>query len=203
MKEVAGISGECIEWATTADYLGSLNDLPGGGSLGVIYGLDANFARIGGLNFDPGTGVSIDKQLDSWAVTWNGWQYLLVENESTAVDPRNGRQDLQGLGIFAQIGLADKNTNPIHWSVTAGLSGRGSIPGRDADTRGVGSFYNKLQDLNLGSRVLVDSVNGLEVYYDIALLGSASLTLDAQWTQNAFQWADDATILGARLNVSF
>ena len=49
----------------------------------------------------------------------------------------------------------------------------------------------------------MDSVNGLEVYYDIALLGSASLTLDAQWTQNAFQWADDATILGARLNVSF
>ena len=195
--------GDGTVWATTADYLGSLNGLPGGGSFGVYYGFDANFARIGGLNLDPGTGISIDKQSDSWAVTWNGWQYLLVENESTAVDPRNGRQDLQGLGLFAQIGLADENTNPIHWSVTAGLSGRGSIPGRDADTWGVGYFYNKLQDLNPGSRVLVDSVNGLEVYYDIALLGSASLTLDAQWTQNAFQRADDATILGARLNVSF
>ena len=195
--------GDGTVWATNADYLGSLNGLPGGGSFGVYYAFDANFANIGGLNLDPGTGVPIDKQSDSWAVTWNGWQYLLVENESTAVDPRNGRQDLQGLGLFAQIGLADENTNPIHWSVTAGLSGRGSIPGRDADTWGVGYFYNKLQDLNPGSRVLVDSVNGLEVYYDIALLGSASLTLDAQWTQNAFQRADDATILGARLNVSF
>jgi porin len=195
--------GDGTVWATTADYLGSLNDLPGGGSFGFYYGFDANFANIGGLNLDPGTGVSIDKQSDSWAVMWSGWQYLLVENEPAAVDPRNGRQDLQGLGLFAQIGIADEDTNPISWSVTAGLSGRGSIPGRDADTWGVGYFYNELQDLNPGPLVFEDSVSGIEVYYDIALLGSASLTLDAQRTQNAFQRADDATILGAHLNVSF
>jgi porin len=105
--------------------------------------------------------------------------------------------------MFAQFGLADKDTNPVSWSIAGGLSGRGSIPGRDADTWGVGYFYNELQDLNLGPLVFEGSTSGVEAYYDIALFGWASLTLDAQWTQSAFPRVDDATILGARLNASF
>ena len=62
---------------------------------------------------------------DSWAVDWSGWQYLYVEGDSRTVDPGNGRQDLQGVGLFARIGIADKDTNPIYWTVSAGLSGRG------------------------------------------------------------------------------
>ena len=107
------------------------------------------------------------------------------------------------MGVFAQLGVGDKDTNPVSWSIAGGLSGRGSIPGRDADTWGVGYFYNEMQDLNLGPLVFEDSTSGIEAYYDIALMGSASLTLDVQWTQSAFPSVDDATILGARLNVSF
>jgi len=195
--------GDGTVWVATADYLASLNNLPGGGTFGVYYAFDADFNRIGGLNFVPGTGVTIDKKSDSWAVTWSGWQYLFVENGSAAVDPRDGRQDLQGLGLFAQIGIADEDTSPVSWSFAGGISGRGSIPGRDADTWGVGYFYNDLQDLGSGLIKFEDSVSGFEVYYDIALTGSASLTLDAQWLKNAFQRIDDATVIGARLNVSF
>jgi porin len=195
--------GDGTTWATTVDYLGSLNELPGGGSFAFYYGFDADFAQIGGLNFDPGTGVSIDSQSDAWAISWSGWQYLFSEEGSGAVDPRNGRQDLQGLGVFAQLGIADEDTNPVSWSITGGLSGRGSIPGRDADTWGVGYFYNELQDLDRRLLVFEDSVSGVEAYYDIALSGWASLTLDAQWLRSAIPSVDDATILGARLNVSF
>ncbi len=195
--------GDGTTWATTIDYLGSLNELPGGGSFGLYYGFDGEFARIGGLNIDPGTGVTLDSDSNSWALSWSAWQYLSVEGGPEQVDPRDGRQDLQGLGLFVQLGLADEDTNPASWSIAAGLSGRGSISGRDADAWGVGYFYNDLQDLNLGPLMFEDSTSGVEAYYDIALTGSVSLTLDAQWTQSALPNVDDATILGARLNVGF
>jgi hypothetical protein len=126
-----------------------LNKLPGGGSISFYYGFDADFAKIRGLNIDPGNGgVSRETKSEAWALTWNGWQYIYVENNSDAVDPGNGRQDLEGLGLFAQVGIADEDTNPISWAFSIGLSGRGTIPGRDADTWGLGYFYNDLQDLD-------------------------------------------------------
>ncbi len=194
--------GDGTTWGTNIDYLGSLNELPGGGSFGLYYAFDGDFAEIGGLLIDPGTGVSVGSESNAWALSWSGWQYLSSEG-TTPADPRNGRQDLQGLGVFAQLGLADEDTNPVSWSVAAGLSGRGAIPDRNADTWGAGYFYNELQDLDLGPLVFEDSTSGLELYYDIALLASVSLTLDAQWARSSFPGVDDATILGARLNVGF
>lgn len=195
--------GDGTTWATSVDYFGSLNELPGGGSFSLYYGFDGEFARIGGLNIDPGAGVSVGSESNAWALSWSGWQYLSAKEGSESVDPRDGRQDLQGLGVFACLGIADEDTNPASWSIAGGLCGRGSIPGRDADTWGLGYFYNDLQDLNLGPLVLEDSTSGFEAYYDIAVAGSVSLTLNGQWTQSAFPNVDDATILGARLNVSF
>jgi porin len=199
-----GDIGDGTTWATTVDYLGSLNDLPGGGSFSIYYAFDADFRRMGGLYIEPVAGVlTTTSEPDAWALTWSGWQYLFAEKGSGAADPRNGRQDLQGLGLFAQLGLADKDTNPVNWSISAGLSGRGSIPGRDADTWGVGFFYNKLQDIDYEAIDLKGSGSGIEAYYDMALFGWASLTLDMQWVQSGFPSIENATILGARLNVSF
>jgi porin len=195
--------GDGTTWATTADYLGSANELPGGGTFGLYYGFDADFAQIGGLNIDPGTGVSVDSESTAWALSWSGWQYLSAEDGSAPVDPRDGRQNLQGLGVFAQFGLADEDTNPTSWTIAAGLSGCGTFDGRDADTWGAGLFYNDLQDLDLGPLEFEDSTSGVELYYDFALATSISLTLDAQFVANALPNADDATIVGARMNVSF
>lgn len=197
--------GDGTTWATTADYLGSLNELPGGGTFAFYYGFDAEFAELGGLHLDPTTGsVAADSKSEAWAASWHGWQYLLTEEGDQNFDPRNGRQDLQGLGLFAQLGVGDKDTNPVAWSLTGGLSGRGSIPSRDDDTWGLGYFYNELGDLKLGEVLaLTSSTQGLELYYDIHLAGWASLTLDAQWAKSGFQSVGDATLLAARLNFSF
>ena len=165
--------GDGTTWATTADYRADLNQLPGGGSISFYYGFDADFAEVGGLNTDPGGGVVMDTSSDSWAVDWSGWQYLYVEGDSRTVDPTNGRQDLQGVGLFARIGIADKDTNPIYWTVSAGLSGRGSIPNRDDDTWGVGFFYNDVQGLDRPLLSFNNANGGLEAYYDIALFGWA------------------------------
>lgn len=145
----------------------------------------------------------MDEASSSWALAWNGWQYLYVENDTGEVDTANGRQDLEGLGLFAQIGIADEDTNPITWSFSVGISGRGSIPTRDDDTWGVGYFWNDLQDLDRDYLKFENAISGLEIYYDISLFGWAFLTLDAQWNKSAFPSVEDSTILGGRLNVSF
>lgn len=195
--------GDGATWANMVDYRASLNEHPGGGTFSFYYGFDTGFARVGGLRIDPATEeVSVATESDAWAASWSGWQYLYTEG-SGDVDPANGRQDLQGLGVFAQVGVADTDTNPITGSASGGVSGRGSIPGRDDDSWGVGYFYNDLQDLDNGVVPLAGSAGGLEMYYDIALAGWASLTLDAQWAKSALPETDDATILAARLNICF
>ena len=195
--------GDGTTWVTTVDYLGSLNELPGGGSFGFYYGFDSEFAQIGGLNISPGTGVSLNSESQAWVMSWSGWQYLHSEEEPTVVDPRDGRQDLEGIGLFAQVGVADEDTNPVSWSVAGGLSGRGTIETRNDDTWGIGYFYNDLQELGFRRSLFASSTSGLETYYDISFTESLSLTLDAQWTQSAFPGIDDATTFAARLNVSF
>jgi hypothetical protein len=148
--------------------------------------------------------VSVETESEGWALSWNGWQYLYSEDGAGDVDPGNGKQDIQGVGVFAMVGIGDEDTNPVTWSIAAGLSGRGSIPGRDADTWGAGYFYNDVQDLDIESVIpLDDSTQGVELYYDLQLLASVDLTLNAQWTKSAFLEVEDATILGARLNASF
>jgi porin len=102
------------------------------------------------------------------------------------------------------LGVADRDSNPVSWSVSAGLAGKGLLPGRDRDTAGLGYFYNRLQDPEVvsGDR-LTRNTQGLEAYYSIALARSVALSLDLQWTKSAFERVGDAIILGLRLDLRF
>ena len=85
-----------------------------------------------------------------------------------------------------------------------GLSGRGVIPDRDDDTTGLGYFYNDLQNPRpLLTRFLQDSIQGIEFYYNAAILPSVALTGDFQWTNSALSNVDDSIVLGLRCNISF
>jgi porin len=140
--------GKGTTWTVNLDAQYRLGGLPGGALLMGLYAFSGDFTQIGGINLDPdGLQLNVDKSDSSWAVFASAWQYVYVEEETPdRIDPGDGRQDLQGLGIFLEIGVADQDTNPVSWSATGGLSGRGSIPGRDDDTWGVGYFYNFLQE---------------------------------------------------------
>ncbi|MCZ6508141.1 MAG: carbohydrate porin [Acidobacteria bacterium] len=112
--------------------------------------------------------------------------------------------DLQGVGLFARAGIADKNTNPIDWSVSGGIGGRGVIPGRDDDVFGVGYFYSHLQTLRItGVLGLDDHVHGAEAFYNIALTPATFLTLNGQVIEDALPATDTTLILGMRLHVRF
>ena len=123
--------GDGTIWWTGLDFQYRLKQLPGGMTLGYMYAFDGEFARTGGLNIDPGGAISIDTKSASWGVYLNCWQYIHIEKEAPeTIDSSDGRQDLEGLGIFLLLGLEDRDTNPVAGAVTAGLSGRDPRPRR-------------------------------------------------------------------------
>jgi porin len=194
-------------WATEADTQYRLGDLPGGMNAGAVLGFHGDYAQIGGrLQFTRGNGVSIENKDYTWAAYWSGWQYLYAQGERPkTIKAGDGRPDLQGVGLFARLGTADQDTNPVEFSASGGLGGRGLIPTRDDDSWGAGVFYSRLQKPRttpIQANLLDDHTNGFEVFYNVAVLPSVALTLDAQWLRSAFNGIDDATVLGVRLNVT-
>jgi len=195
--------GDGTSWWTSADLQYRLGALPGGVGMGAIYAFDGDFAEIGGLYIDRGVGLSLDRKSSAWAFHASGWQYLVTEDPAPdVINLDDGRQDLQGIGAFLMLGVADRGTNPVSWSLSVGLGGKGLIPGRDLDTAGLGYFYNSLQDpRTIALDRLSGTTQGFEVYYDIAIARSVALSLDLQWTKSAFSQVDDAVILGVRLDI--
>ncbi len=183
-----------------------INNLPGGVQNQYGYGYDNDFTEIkGSINIDPG-GLTPASSSSSWFNSSSIWQYLWVEDEdiNKKVDSSNGRQDLQGVGFFARYQFADKDTNPIDYLFSIGLSGKGLIPNRDNDTMGLAYNYGKLRDTRLGNIADVnESTYDWEAYYNIQLTPAIQMKLDAQVVKGPFPDVDTATILGTQLELRF
>lgn len=201
--------GDGWTWSTEADFQYRLGELPGGMNVSFIYAADNRFAELGSgkFVFQPGEGLSFatDARDDTWAVYLSGWQYLWVEDPNDApLDLTNRQPDHQGIGLFARVGFADKNTNPIKWTVAGGVGGRGIIPSRDNDTFGIGYFYTELQSTRFSTLLNVaDNTKGFEAFYNIAITPAAHLTFDVQVIDSTFSGIDTAVILGTRLGLAF
>src|SRR5690606_37927172 len=116
----------------------------------------------------------------------------------------DGRPDHQGIGLFARFGYADRDTNPIDWSASIGVGGRGLMPGRDHDTFGAGYFYNSLKESSItGFAAIVDYSQGFEAYYAIAISPAVNLTLDVEIIDTWDSDVDTAVLLGMRLGIDF
>jgi len=200
-----GDIGDGATWLNSIDVQYEVNGLPGGSTFGFMYAFNGNFTRIGGMNYDPDVGIVVGKETESWALRWDGWQYLFTETQpGTRVDPRDGLQDLQGVGVFASLGLGDKKTNPVTFAASVGVAGRGVFPGRDDDTLGLGYFYNNLKKPRpLLTDFLQSSTQGVEFYYNAEILRWLTLTGDVQWMKSARVEVDDSLVLGLRCNINF
>ncbi|MEE8154091.1 MAG: carbohydrate porin [Phycisphaerales bacterium] len=199
--------GDGWNWSTEVQFQYRLGDLPGGQTIGVMYATDREFITLG-PRFVSGQDVRLtpNTEDDSWFVTWNGWQYLWTEEEPSDahIDVMNGVPDLQGMGVFARAGIADEDTNPTDWTISAGMGGRGIIPGRDHDVFGVGYFYTHVQaDKLLGGRLFEDHSHGLEAFYNLAITPAAALTFDVQISEDPFPATDTSVLFGARLHMRF
>jgi len=198
--------GDGASWATEAQFQYRLGQLPGGQNVGFIYSFDNNFNKIGGrFTLQRGEGVVAPSTDNTWSVYWSGWQYLYVENPSDAqIDVTNGTVDRQGVGLFARFGLADHDVNPVEWSASGGIGGRGVIPSRDDDTFGVGYYYSKIETGRLGAAIgLDDETQGFEAFYNLSITPAAHLTIDVQVVDSLQPSIDDAVVVGLRLGLRF
>ena len=112
---------------------------------------------------------------DTWSVYYNFDQYLWNPG---------GDQD-RGLGVFFRFGISDGNPNPIKYFYSAGLAGKGLVPGRPKDTFGIGWARSEFSDnlvpflrdrLSLG----LNHEDVYEAYYNFALAPWLGVTLDLQ-----------------------
>ena len=198
--------GDGYTWTGEADFQYRLGNLPGGMNLGFLYSFDQDFARLNSrLIFEPGEGLTIPDEDSTWAVYWSAWQYVFTrETQKRVIDVHDGRADQEGIGLFARVGFADEDTNPLEWSVSVGIGGRGLIPSRHNDTFGIGYYYTSIQDTRLFSALRIeDSTQGFESYYDIAVTPACRVTLDVQLVESASSRVDTATVLGMRGTLDF
>ena len=116
-----------------------------------------------------------NKTENTWAVYYNFDQFLW--------SPK-GQPD-KGIGAFFRFGISDGIANPIKYAYNVGLGGKGIVPGRPADTFGIGWARTQMSDnfipflrqrLNLG----LDKEDAVEMYYNVAITKWLTATVDLQ-----------------------
>lgn len=187
------------------EYQYKINDLPGGFTLLPGYGWDNKFNEINGrIIIKDGQLVTSTKD-KTWFFDASAWQYLWVKDDlNQLIDTTDGRQDLQGIGVFSRIQTADKDTNPIDFYFSVGLNAKGLIPGRNNDAMGIAYSYNSMNKGRfLDSIGIEDSSSAWELFYNLKLTPAVHLMLDAQVVNSALPNMDTATILGTSLQMRF
>ena len=129
-----------------------------------------------------------------------------------------GGDTSRGIGIFFNFGTSDGDANPIKYTYSMGIGGKGVVPGRPADTFGIGwartefsgSFLPFLREqLKLG----LDREDAVELYYNFAITAWLNATLDLQVIEPALQKTvgssgrlervDTTVVAGLRLRARF
>jgi porin len=141
--------------------------------------------------------VPIAQSSGSWALTYNFDQYLVSDR----------CDETKGWGIFGRAGLADDETNPIEYFLSAGIGGNSPLAGRDSDLFGAGWFYSGTSDeispfLSTVLGQLRDG-QGLEIFYNAAVNPRLWVTTDLQYLVPARSTVPDALVVGTRVNLVF
>jgi len=193
-----------LTWNTAFRTQYELGALPGGYNVAFQYAFDGSFIDLSGQFVGPPGQFRPARDGDSWNAYANFWQYISVEGGSQApVDVTNERIDREGWGLFGRCGIADRDTNPVEWAVSGGVSGRGMIDGRDDDTFGVGLATSRLVADRLTNSELIDRSPGrLEVFYAYSFTPAAILTFDFQLANPLIEGLDTATLFGLRLRAA-
>ncbi|QDV64995.1 carbohydrate porin [Crateriforma conspicua] len=139
--------------------------------------------------------VPINRADGSWSFYWNTDQALWVD----PCDPT------RHWGYFARAGVADEDANPLSYLLNFGLGG--ASPLRRGDSFGAGYFYSGTSD-EIGPFLQIpfgpiDDGQGVELFYNIQIGKSLTVTPDFQWLDSARENVDDAYVMGLRANLAF
>jgi len=136
-----------------------------------------------------------DRRPDDWGVYYNFDQFLYTEQD----DPE------QGFGLFGRFGWSTGEANPIEQFYSIGVGGKGSIPGRDKDTWGLGYYMINATD-DLPVALGVDAEQGTELYYNIEVTPWFHLSPSLQVIVDpgaGFRDRDVAVVYGMRAQMKF
>lgn len=136
--------------------------------------------------------VPINETSGSWAAYWNADQYLHVD----PCDPT------RGWGVFGRAGIADDDSNPIHWFLSFGVGGNSPVRGRGADTFGAGWFVSgtsgEVGPFLQAALGPLDDGHGVELFYNWQATPWLNITPDMQVIVPARENVDTALVLGVR-----
>jgi porin len=186
---------EGTTFSTEWEFEYEMGGRPGGMVVGGLYSVGQPRALIS-ANPLLVLGPEIEEQeaeestKDSWAVFWNGFQYVVGDEE-------------RGMGVFARLGLSDGDPNPIQWHCSTGLGGVGLLPGREKDRWGVGMYYQKFSSDEAFTALGIGEEIGGELFYNIAVTPWMNVSLDAQVVDSALELAGTSVVLGTRVSLRF
>jgi porin len=184
-----------------------IGNLPGRNMVAFSYSWNGDYTNLdGGQLSNIVSGTPLDRQDDTWALIYSGFQYLQVFDGDTSkpVNLKDGRVDHRGWGVFVMAGLADKDTNPVQWSIAAGIGGRGLFPSRPDDEFGIGYFHVDLKSGVVANIIGLESAEqGVEIYYQFEVIPSVHVTPDIQIVDPGLAGIDTAVVLGLRTNITF
>ena len=146
----------------------------------------------------PGQGLGLVAGEESGA-----WALAYYFDQVFWTDRCNEARKLQ---LFTGASLSDGNPSFSRWNVFASVEGFGLICGRTQDRAGVAHFYNGLSnDLRqlVSPLIELQTVQGVEIYYNATLTPWFHLTADLQVVDNATEADDTAIILGLRGKIDF
>jgi porin len=149
-----------------------------------------------------------NRENSTWAMFYGFDQYVW----QPAGDPT------RGIGIFFNFGASDGEANPVKYSYSMGIGGKGVVPGRPLDTFGIGwartQFSDNLvpflrQNLDLG----LDHEDAIEMYYNASITRWLNVSLDLQVinpglkktlsSSGNLKDVDTAVVAGLRMYVRF
>jgi porin len=142
----------------------------------------------------PAPVVPIARKAGTWNVYYDFDQYLVSDSK----DPT------KGWGIFGRFGISDGNPNPLKYLLSGGVGGKSPIPGRDADSFGVGYSYSGASS-ELGPIIgrLIGNGQAVEAFYSVPVTPWFRLSADVQVIRGGFTRADTAFVMGLRGKIDF
>ena len=124
----------------------------------------------------------------------------------------------RGIGIFFSAGTSDGKANPIKYSLSLGLVGKGVVPGRPNDDFGIGWARTEFSDdfvpyLRSRFDLGLDHEDAIEVFYNVSVTPWLNISPSFQFISPAldrtldssgdFENLDDIYLAGVRIGVRF
>jgi porin len=180
--------------------------------------LEARFPLLG----DPGpilseifeqaglspTAEPLNTESETWAAVYSFEQFVWQPKG----DPKHG------LGVFFSAGVSDGKANPIKYSYSLGLVGKGIVPGRPRDDFGIGWARSQFSDnfvpfLRSTFDLGLDHEDVVELYYNASVTPWLSVSPNVQIISSGLNRALDSSgnfkdlsttyLLGVRVGVRF